>query len=242
MPASMPENALPPSSTPAPGKGVAVQKLFGAIARRYDIANHCLSGGLDFFWRRRAAAIVRGWGPRKVLDLATGSGDLARALTRACPKTAVVGADFCLPMLKVAQRKKLRHLVQADALRLPFAPGEFDVITIAFGLRNMESWEAALGEMVRVLRPGGHLLILDFSIPQGRLAGAYRFYLHRVLPRFAALLTGEKSAYQYLGDSIEAFPQGPAMTALLETAGFAGAECQKLSGGIVSLYTASRTA
>jgi len=116
------------------------------------------------------------------------------------------------------------------------------VVTIAFGLRNMESWETALAEMVRVLQPGGHLLILDFSMPQGRLAGAYRFYLHRLLPRFASLLTGQKSAYQYLGDSIEAFPQGPAMSALLETAGFTDAKCQNLSGGIVSLYTASRTA
>jgi len=221
---------------------MAVQQLFGAIARRYDIANHCLSGGLDFLWRRRAAAVVRRWEPRKVLDLATGSGDLARVLARTCPKATVMGADFCLPMLKVARRKKLPYLVQADALRLPFGSEAFDVVTIAFGLRNMESWGTALGEMARVLRPGGHLLILDFSMPKGRLAGAYRFYLHRVLPRFASLLTGQKSAYQYLGDSIEAFPQGAAMTALLETTGFADAKCRQLSGGIVSLYTASRTA
>src|SRR5687767_8909009 len=165
----MPENVAKPSSTPALGKGLAVQRLFGTIARRYDLANHLLSGGLDFLWRRRAAKIVRDWMPASVLDLATGSGDLARALTRTCPQATVVGVDFCLPMLKIARRKRLAHLVQADGLHLPFPTGAFDVVTIAFGLRNMESWRDGLAEMARVLRPGGHLLVLDFSVPRGRM-------------------------------------------------------------------------
>ena len=242
MPACMPENSAIRSPAPTPGKGVAVQRLFGAIARRYDLANHLLSAGLDFGWRRRAARIVRRWNPAVILDLATGSGDLARSLQRACPQALVAGADFCLPMLRIARRKRLQHLVQADALNLPFASGTFDIVTIAFGLRNIESWPAALAEMARVLRPGGHVLILDFSIPTGRLGPAYRFYLHKILPAFASIVTGEKSAYQYLGDSIETFPQSEIMCRLINEAGFRDAACEQRSAGIVSFYTARRQA
>ncbi len=220
--------------------GRVVRSMFSAIAGRYDFANHFLSLGLDFFWRRRAAAMVRSWQPESILDLATGSGDLALSLRAACPGARVIGADFCLPMLLVAQRKRLPDLVVADAMALPFADGTFDVLTVAFGLRNMESCPGALAEMGRVLDPGGHLLVLDFSVPPAPLRWAYRPYLHHVLPRLAGLLTGEKAAYDYLGDSIEKFPCGPAMCALIESAGFADARCEPLSGGIVSLYTARR--
>ena len=220
--------------------GHVVRAMFSAIAGRYDFANHFLSLGLDFFWRRRAAAMVRSWWPESILDLATGSGDLALSLRAACPEARVIGADFCLPMLLVAQRKRLPDLVVADAMALPFADSTFDVLTVAFGLRNMESCHGALAEMGRVLQPGGHLLVLDFSVPPAPLRWAYRPYLHHVLPRLAGLLTGKKAAYDYLGDSIEKFPCGPAMCALIESAGFADAKCELLSGGIVSLYTARR--
>lgn len=218
----------------------AVQSMFAAIAARYDVANHLLSGGLDFFWRKRAARLVCGWRPGKILDLATGSGDLALTIRAACPQALVVGADFCHPMLRVARRKGVGHLITADGLRLPFADDCFDVITVAFGLRNMESWPGSIAEMRRVLRPGGHLLILDFSVPKPPLLWAYRPYLHHVLPRVAAFLTGEKAAYDYLGDSIEKFPHGRAMCDLISQAGLDEATCESLSGGIVSLYTAAR--
>ena len=221
-------------------KGPLVRAMFSAIAGRYDLANHFLSFGLDFFWRRRAARIVRAWQPERILDLATGSGDLALSLRAACPEARIIGADFCLSMLLVAQRKSLGNLVVADGMALPFADGAFDVLTVAFGLRNMESWPGALAEMARVLKPGGHLLVLDFSVPPVPLRWAYRPYLHHVLPRLAGFLTGEKAAYDYLGDSIEKFPCGPAMCGLIAGAGFADAECERLSGGIVSLYTARR--
>lgn len=217
-----------------------VQGMFAAIARRYDLANHLLSGGLDFLWRRHAARIVRGWKPGRLLDLATGSGDLALALKAACPGTGIVGADFCHPMLLEAQRKGFTPLVVADGLRLPFADGAFDAVTIAFGLRNMESWADGLAEMHRVLAPGGHLLILDFSLPPPPLRYLYRPYLRHVLPRIAALLTGERAAYDYLGDSIEKFPHGDAMCGLIESAGFSDAHCSPLTGGIVSFYIASK--
>ena len=221
-------------------KGQFVRDLFASIARRYDLANHLLSAGLDFFWRRRAAACVRAWNPTRILDLATGSGDLALALRAKCPGSLVVGADFCHPMLREARRKGVVNLITADGLRLPFADACFDALTIAFGLRNMESWPTALAEMARVLRPGGHLLVLDFSVPAPPLRWLYRPYLHHVLPRVAALLTGEQAAYDYLGDSIEEFPSGADMCALIASARFEDATAEPLSGGIVSLYTARR--
>jgi demethylmenaquinone methyltransferase/2-methoxy-6-polyprenyl-1,4-benzoquinol methylase len=221
-------------------KGAFVHTLFSAIAERYDLANHLLSGGLDFLWRRRAARLVASWQPGTVLDLATGSGDLALTIQKACPQAIVLGADFCQPMLVIAQQKGLQRLVVADALQLPFGDAAFDVITVAFGLRNMESWSTALAEMARVLRPGGHLLVLDFSVPPAPLRWAYRPYLHFVLPRIASLLTGEKAAYDYLGASIESFPSGAAMCALIAAAGFSTVHAEPLSGGIVSLYTAVR--
>jgi demethylmenaquinone methyltransferase/2-methoxy-6-polyprenyl-1,4-benzoquinol methylase len=219
---------------------VAVRRLFGAIARRYDLANHLLSGGLDFWWRRRAAKIIRSWKPARVLDLATGSGDLALALAKACPDAEVFAADFCLPMLLAARRKGVANLIQADGMSLPFSDAAFDAVTIAFGLRNMESWQRGLAEIARVLRPGGHLLVLDFSIPCPPFRAPYRFYLHRVLPAFARFLTGDRQAYEYLGASIEKFPAGLEMNAMIEAAGFADAKCKLLTGGVVSLYTARR--
>jgi demethylmenaquinone methyltransferase/2-methoxy-6-polyprenyl-1,4-benzoquinol methylase len=218
-----------------------VHSLFSSIARRYDLANHLLSGGLDFLWRARATAIVAGWKPGTVLDLATGSGDLALAIQRGCPGARVTGADFCQPMLDRARAKGLDNTVLADALHLPFPDGSFDVVTVAFGLRNMESRPGALREMSRVLTPGGHLLVLDFSIPGPPLRAVYRLYLHHALPVIAGFVTGEKQAYEYLADSIEKFPAGFAMVSLIAESGFAGAACEPLSGGIVSLYTAIKS-
>ena len=225
---------------PPDRQGSRVRSMFYAIATRYDLANHLLSGGLDFFWRKRAAHIVKAWHPSRILDLATGSGDLALTIRAACPDSFLVGADFCHPMLLVAKRKGLDRLVAADGLRLPFADASFEALTIAFGLRNMESWSGGLAEMRRVLSPGGHVLVLDFSVPPPPLRWIYRPYLHHALPRLAAWVTGEKAAYEYLGDSIEEFPSGQAMCALLREMGFEEPICEPLSGGIVSLYTARR--
>ncbi len=220
-------------------EAAAVQGMFSRIASRYDLANALLSGGMDWFWRRRAARVVRGWGPARLLDLATGSGVLAGTLQRWNPGTVIVGADFCLPMLRQAQKTgRLKQMVVADAMSLPFADGSFDAVTVAFGLRNMPSYRGALREVRRVLQPGGHLLVLDFSVPEGWWRGAYRVYLHRCLPKIAAALSGERNAYEYLAESIESFPRGEGMLRLLAGAGFAAGKAERLSGGIVSLYTA----
>ncbi|HEV2805332.1 MAG TPA: ubiquinone/menaquinone biosynthesis methyltransferase [Chthoniobacterales bacterium] len=218
----------------------AVRSMFGRIAQRYDLANHLLSGGADFLWRRRAARIVADWNPRDVLDLATGSGDLALALQRRAPAARIVAADFSAEMLEVARRKGVANTVTADALQLPFPDGSFDVVTVGFGLRNMADWDRALAGMARVLRPKSHLLVLDFSLPVGALRPAYRFYLHRCLPWLASLVTGQKAAYDYLGGSIEKFPSGPAMIELIERNGFSNAAAEPLTGGIATIYTAER--
>jgi demethylmenaquinone methyltransferase/2-methoxy-6-polyprenyl-1,4-benzoquinol methylase len=218
----------------------AVRAMFGRIARRYDLANHVLSGGADFLWRRRAAKIIEDWQPKRVLDLATGSGDLALALQRRLPDATIVAADFSPEMLDVARRKGVRETILADALELPFESGSFDCVTVAFGLRNMVDWGVALGEMSRVLRAGGHLLVLDFSLPIGALRPAYRFYLHRCLPLLASLVTGQKAAYDYLGGSIEKFPSGAEMVKLIERNGFAMAFAEPLTGGIATIYIAQK--
>jgi demethylmenaquinone methyltransferase/2-methoxy-6-polyprenyl-1,4-benzoquinol methylase len=216
----------------------AVRSMFGRIARRYDLANHVLSGGADFLWRRRAAKIVAEWNPHDVLDLATGSGDLALAIQARLAAARIVAADFSPEMLAVARRKGVANTVVADALRLPFDDASFDAITVAFGLRNMADWDRALAEMRRVLREHGHLLVLDFSMPTSALRPAYRFYLHRCLPLFASIVTGQKAAYDYLGGSIEKFPSGDEMLELIERNGFTNGKAEPLTGGIATIYTA----
>lgn len=215
--------------------------MFGAIARRYDLANHMLSCGTDFYWRKCAANIVAGWRPGKIVDLATGTGDLALALQKTLPNAEVTGVDFLPEMLELAQRKGVRQTILADAMQLPFSDGSFDCVTIAFGLRNMENWGGALAEMSRVLGRDGHLLVLEFSLPTRSIVRAiYRLYLHRCLPLLGSLLTRKKSAYDYLGDSIEEFPSGHAMIDLIEASGFRHATLQPLSYGVATIYTAQR--
>ena len=217
--------------------------MFGSIAARYDLANHVLSCGIDFYWRARAAEIVAGWQPHKIADLATGTGDLALALQKKLPDTDIIGVDFLHEMLDLAQRKGVHQVVFADAMNLPFDDASFDCITIAFGLRNLEDWAAALAEMSRVLRTDGHLLVLEFSLPTTLiLRTTYRFYLHRCLPLFGSFLTGKKNAYDYLGDSIEEFPSGNAMCELMLANGFTRPRFEPLTGGIVTIYTAQKSA
>jgi demethylmenaquinone methyltransferase/2-methoxy-6-polyprenyl-1,4-benzoquinol methylase len=214
--------------------------MFDRIARRYDLANHLLSGGADFLWRRRAAKIVASWQPRDVLDLATGTGDLALAMGARLPNANIVAADFSPEMLEIARGKGVGNTVLADALQLPFESGSFDAVTVAFGLRNMADWDFALAEMARALRNEGRLLLLDFSLPTGTLRPAYRFYLHRCLPFFASAVTGQKAAYDYLGGSIEKFPSGGPMLELIERNGFTNAVAEPQTCGIATIYTARK--
>ena len=226
--------------------------MFGSIAPRYDLANHLLSCGIDFYWRKRVAEIVASWCPHVtpkdfaspdhfgVVDLATGTGDLALALQRKMPDAEIIGADFSEEMLAIAKRKGVRQTMLADAMRLPFGDASVDCVTVSFGLRNMEDYGGALREMARVLKPSGHLLVLEFSLPTiSILRAVYRFYLHRCLPVLGSFLTRKKSAYDYLGDSIEQFPNGEAMLRLMESSGLTQPTVEPLTGGIVTIYSAT---
>jgi demethylmenaquinone methyltransferase/2-methoxy-6-polyprenyl-1,4-benzoquinol methylase len=222
-------------------KPAHVREMFGSIATRYDLANHVLSCGIDFYWRARAAEIVNAWHPHTIADLATGTGDLARAMQKKLPDAELTGVDFLPEMLELARRKGVRRVVLADAMKLPFDDASFDCVTIAFGLRNLENCATALTEMWRVLNARGHLLVLEFSLPTTPiLRAAYRFYLHRCMPLLGSFLTQKKSAYDYLGDSIEAFPSGDAMCELMRRTGYVSPSFERLTGGIVTIYTAAK--
>jgi demethylmenaquinone methyltransferase/2-methoxy-6-polyprenyl-1,4-benzoquinol methylase len=216
---------------------VYVHDAFARIADRYVLTNHVLSCGMDILWRKIVTARIRKWKPSRLLDVASGTGDLALEIQDQCPDCEVIASDFCAEMLAHAASRGMAQTVVADALQLPFQEGDFDVVTVAFGLRNMADYPAALREMHRVLKPGGRLLILDFSLPGGILRMPYRLYLHHVLPRMAGWLTGQRDAYEYLGGSIEAFPSGKGMTDLMESCGFSETDVTPVTGGVVSIYS-----
>ena len=219
---------------------VYVQDAFARIANRYVLTNHVLSGGMDIWWRKVVTAQIKKWQPSRLLDVASGTGDLALEIQSQCPQCEVIASDFCAEMLAHAASRGIAKTIVADALQLPFSDGEFDVVTVAFGLRNMADYPAALREMHRVLKPGGRLVILDFSLPNGIIRSPYRWYLHNVLPHLAGWLTGQQDAYEYLGGSIEQFPSGTAMTALLESCGFVKTGYTPLTLGVVTIYEGSR--
>jgi len=224
--------------------------MFGRIAGRYDLANHLLSGGLDIWWRRRLVGAVRQKTPRDILDLATGSGDVAFALCRGLTAgTAITGMDFCQPMLDQANLKKaaLPPANQAaisfrvgDGLALPVPDASYDAVTISFGLRNMADRHRSLTEMRRVLRPGGHLFVLEFSQPHAWLRPVYFFYLRKVLPYVAGVITGDLPAYRYLNETIEQFPGRAALAEEIRAAGFTAVSAEGLTFGTVALHTAAR--
>ena len=216
-----------------------VHRAFSSIAKRYVVTNHFLSLGIDVLWRRKVASLIARENPRLILDVATGSGDLAMVVQRSNPEAKVIATDFCAPMLEEARKRGLSDLLVADGLRLPFSDSSVDALTIGYGLRNMADWSGALSEFSRVLKPGGRLVVLDFSLPTFPLLRVpYRFYLHRILPRIAGWLTGNREAYAYLGDSIERFPSGNSMRDLIESNGFGKADWYPQMGGISSVYSA----
>ncbi len=217
---------------------IYVRNAFARIADRYVLTNHVLSFGADIWWRKVVTNRIKALRPKRLLDVASGTGELALAIQDAMPDCEVTATDFCAEMLEHADSRGVRKTLVADALDLPFSEAAFDVVTVAFGLRNMADYEKALVEMCRVLKPDGRLFILDFSLPKGVMRGPYRLYLHHVLPKLAGALTGQKDAYEYLGGSIEQFPSGDAMNALLESCGYKTATCTPLTFGVVSVYEA----
>ncbi|MBN1361892.1 MAG: bifunctional demethylmenaquinone methyltransferase/2-methoxy-6-polyprenyl-1,4-benzoquinol methylase UbiE [Sedimentisphaerales bacterium] len=222
---------------------------FGPIARTYDFLNHLLSLGCDFRWRRQAADLLGGRGPLKVVDLATGTGDMALALLRRREDVAEVTAlDISEEMLSLARRKAGRNglaqrvcFVRDDATETSLPAASFDAATMAFGIRNTPDAAQTLEEMCRLLKPGGTAVVLEFSLPGNRLVCAgYLAYLRFVVPLAGGLISGNREAYRYLNRSIEAFHQPAAFCHLMEQAGFAHVQVVPLTWGVASIYSGSK--
>jgi demethylmenaquinone methyltransferase/2-methoxy-6-polyprenyl-1,4-benzoquinol methylase len=227
-----------------------VRRIFSTITERYDFLNHFLSAGRDVYWRRFMVRRLRFFQTNRLLDLATGTGDVAIEAARSHPAIQVFGLDFAAPMLAAAGPKIIRAgfseriiNLQGDALNLPFPAEHFDAVTVAFGIRNMPDRARALREIRRVLAPGGGLSILEFTTPQGKLfRKLYFFYLNRFLPRLARLFTSHPEAYQYLAESIVHFPYPEDFLREIEWAGFREAKKFSLTGGITYLYEGKKPA
>ena len=237
-----------PDSDLAPGRPTAerVRGIFSQIAGRYDVFNALASMGIDRSWRRelvRAAALTP---QSRVLDLASGTGDVAFALANLGKPAEVVATDFVAEMLAVAEKKAAEHppavpvsFSVADAQELPFEDESFDVVTVAFGVRNFPERERNFAEVLRVLTPGGRYVILEFSRPAfAPWRGVYHVYLRQAIPFIGGVLTGDRAGFVYLNDSIRQFPTQPALAAELRASGFGAVSWKNMSGGIVALHTA----
>jgi len=230
-------------------EGKAVSQMFAGIAGRYDVANHLLSGGIDFYWRRVLTRMVQQRAPKDVADLATGSGDVAFKLRdRLGPEVAVTGLDFCEPMLDEARAKRAAkpnyadiEFAFGDCMQLPLPDASVDAVTISFGVRNFEDRQRGLKEILRVLRPGGRLFVLEFSQPDRWFRPIYYFYLKFILPWVAAIATGDKSAYDYLAGTIENFPTKEALSEQLKLAGYHTVQATGLTCSIVAIHEASKS-
>lgn len=218
-------------------------RMFSSIAGRYDFLNHFLSLNIDRAWRRRLVRLSGATENSRVLDVATGTGDVALAFANAGVED-VIGLDPADGMLEIGRAKVERagfsqrvRMIEGDALTMPFPSHTFDVLTIAFGLRNLPDYRAGLREMTRVLRPGGRLLVLEFFPPRGgAFLPLYRFYLGRVLPVVGSIVSGSREAYRYLAASIESFVSHEEMTTMMMEAGIGEVNRTRLTGGIACIY------
>lgn len=227
-----------------------VRQMFGEIAPRYDLLNHLLSAGIDRRWRTKTVRRVPAEGTAPILDLCTGTGDLALAYAQATGgRVPIFGADFCHEMLTRADDKARRDapsappsFVEADAQRLPFADDMFQLVTVAFGLRNVTDTDRGLREMARVCQPGGRVAVLEFSLPeQPILRSVYGWYFRRVLPRIGQLLArNRQSAYNYLPESVQEFPSGEALAIRMHAAGLGRVEYERLTFGVATLYVGTK--
>ncbi len=227
-----------------------IRRMFGHIAPSYDFLNHLLSLNIDRWWRRKTTQLVPPIGSAPILDLCTGTGDLALAYDRAAQgRVPIVGADFCPEMLRLAEIKASRakaterlRFLEADAQRLPFPDDEFQITTVAFGLRNVTDTDKGLAEMVRVTRPGGKVAILEFSQPRGWLFGRlYRFYFRNVLPLIGQVISrSQDNAYRYLPASVLEFPDGEALAERLRRHGLIDVRFHPFTFGIATLYVGTK--
>ena len=224
-----------------------VAEMFNNISDNYDFLNHFLSLGIDIYWRKKLVEFVKKQKPKLILDVASGTGDLAIALLKAKPKK-VTGIDISSGMLDVGKRKirkrgydHLIHLEEADSENLPFKDHSFDAVCVSFGVRNFEHLEIGLTEMNRVLKPGGQLYILEFSSPSTfPFKQLYNFYFKSILPMLGKLISSDNSAYSYLPQSVAAFPFGKELNTIIEKCGYFNTKNYPLSFGIASIYIAEK--
>ena len=229
-------------------KGVQVEKMFDHIAPTYDKLNHTLSWGIDKCWRSKAIHCLKPFKPRQVLDVATGTGDFAIQAYRLLKPDGLVGTDISEGMMKVARRKVEAEIPGApvtfareDCTALSFPDNRFDAVTVAFGVRNFEDLDRGLREMHRVLKPGGHLVILELSSPEKfPMKQLYALYSKVVIPLWGKCLSKDGHAYTYLPQSIRAFPQGEVMQGIIRKAGFGNVSFRRLTLGICTLYFATK--
>lgn len=231
------------------GKEDQVRDMFDNIAPAYDFMNRAMTLGIDRSWRARAIRMIAATRPRRILDVATGTADLAIEMHRRLrPQKGIVGVDLSEGMIDVGRRKIAEagatadiELRVADCLALPFADGEFDCVTAAFGVRNFADLAAGYREMARVTRPGGMLCVIELSTPRGAITGPlYRLYTRTLIPAIGRLVSHDSRAYSYLPESIAAVPQGSEMTALIEANGWVDARATPLTFGACTIYTALR--
>lgn len=239
--------AVPTGASDRDSAARAVRDMFTAIAPRYDLLNHLLSANVDKLWWRRTArtfAPVLAQPGTQVLDLCCGTGDMALALRRQGQQAEITGADFSHAMLVLASKKKAQprriKWIEADALQLPFLDQSFDLVTSAFGFRNLADYDAGLREILRVLRPGGQCGILEFSEPEGFLGKIYDVYFKSILPRIGKLISGNNRAYSYLPASVQRFPQPPEILARMSAVGFREVSWTPYTFGIAGLFRGSR--
>jgi demethylmenaquinone methyltransferase/2-methoxy-6-polyprenyl-1,4-benzoquinol methylase len=238
--------AAPQGTSDRDSAARAVREMFTAIAPRYDLLNHLLSANIDKLWWRHTAktfAHILVQPGAHALDLCCGTGDMALALRRQGKQAEITGADFSHTMLVLASKKKSKRpirWIEADALQLPFADQSFDLVTSAFGFRNLADYDAGLREILRVLRPGGECGILEFSEPEGFLGRIYDVYFKSVLPRVGRLISGNNGAYSYLPASVERFPQPPEIVSRMRSAGFREVSWTPYTFGIAGLFRGMR--
>lgn len=229
-------------------KGEQVEQMFDNIAPTYDVLNHRLSGDIDKRWRRKAIAQLAPFRPQKLFDIATGTGDFALLAARMLQPQQLIGADISEGMMAVGRQKvqrqgleKIISFRREDCMQLSFADGSFDAVTAAFGIRNFKDLDTCLRELHRVLRPGGHLSIVELSAPvRPPMSWFFKIYSHTLLPLYARMVSKDKSAYRYLISSIEAFPQGEEMTQILRKAGFEQVTFRRLTFGVCTMYLATK--
>ena len=229
-------------------KAVQVERMFNHIAPTYDQLNHTLSMGIDRSWRRKAIHTLRPYPPQQILDIATGTGDFAILACRELQPQFLIGADISEGMMEVGREKVQQagladkvSFAREDCTALSFADATFDAVTVAFGVRNFEHLDIALGEMCRVLRPNGHLVILELSTPDRfPMKQLFTLYSKVVMPLIGKLISKDNSAYTYLPESIRAFPQGEVMQRSIRNAGFSQVRFRRLTFGICTLYVATK--